>query len=223
MTITSKGAAGTLRPPRAAAVAGVLFSLLLITGLGVVRFAADAEGAHPGSWLIDETRRNTFRFALNLLPFAGIAFLWFMGVLRDRLGDLEDQFFSTVFLGSGLLFVANLFGSAAVAGALLEEIANGRVHLPGSEGFHLGLRTAGYFLNVFAIKMAGVFMFSTSAIALRTAIFPRWVAFSGFGCGLVLLAVITNWPWIVMLFPLWVLLVSTQVLISNLLPPGNGN
>jgi hypothetical protein len=27
-------------------------------------------------------------------------------VLRDRLGELEDRFFATVFLGSGLLFLA---------------------------------------------------------------------------------------------------------------------
>ena len=48
-----------------------------------------------------------------MAPFAGIAFLWFIGVLRNRVGALEDQFFSTVFLGSGLLFVASLFASAA--------------------------------------------------------------------------------------------------------------
>jgi hypothetical protein len=54
--------------------------------------------------------------ALYLVPFAGIAFLWFIGVLRDRLGELEDRFFATVFFGSGLLFLAMLFASAAVAG-----------------------------------------------------------------------------------------------------------
>jgi len=49
------------------------------------------------------------------LPFAGIAFLWFIGVLRDRLGELEDRFFATVFLGSGLLFLAMLFASCSSA------------------------------------------------------------------------------------------------------------
>jgi hypothetical protein len=51
----------------------------------------------------------TVNFALTLVPFAGIAFLWFMGVVRSHLGRLEDQFFSTVFYGSGLLFLAMLF------------------------------------------------------------------------------------------------------------------
>ena len=49
---------------------------------------------------------ETISLALNLLPFARIAFLWLIAVLRDRLGELEDRFFTTVFLGSGLLFVA---------------------------------------------------------------------------------------------------------------------
>ncbi len=55
--------------------------------------------------------------ALNLVPFAGVAFLWFIGVLRDRLGQQEDRFFATVFFGSGLLFLAMLFAAAAVIGA----------------------------------------------------------------------------------------------------------
>jgi len=45
--------------------------------------------------------------------------LWFIGVLRDRLGEREDKFFATVFFGSGLLFLAMLFAAAAVAGALI--------------------------------------------------------------------------------------------------------
>jgi hypothetical protein len=54
--------------------------------------------------------------ALNLIPFAGIAFLWFLGVVRDRIGEREDRFFAKVFLGSGLLFVGMMFVGAAVAG-----------------------------------------------------------------------------------------------------------
>jgi len=52
------------------------------------------------------------------VPFAGIAFLSFIGILRDRLGQLEDRFFTTVFLGSGLLFAAMRFASGAVTGGI---------------------------------------------------------------------------------------------------------
>jgi hypothetical protein len=78
-----------------------------------------------GGWLTDPDRRNAVRVALNLVPFAGIAFLWFVGVIRSRLGAQEDQFLATVLLGSGLLFVACLFGAAALVGPEGKELRRG--------------------------------------------------------------------------------------------------
>src|SRR5271157_2900946 len=106
-----------LKTPRAAAIAGILFSILLITGLVLFRLSVRADPLETGAWL--KTSANKVALALNLVPFAGIAFLWFIGVLRYRLGELEDRFFATVFLGSGLLFLAMLFASAAVAGGII--------------------------------------------------------------------------------------------------------
>ena len=102
-----------LTSPRAAAVAGILFSVLLITSLVIIRRAIPADPRDEGAWLAGNW--NTVVFALNLLPFAGIAFLWFIGVVRDRIGEYEDRLFATVFLGSGLLFLAMLFAAAAIA------------------------------------------------------------------------------------------------------------
>ena len=215
MTETLNASDRQLTPPRAAAFAGIIFAVLMIASLGIVRITLPDDPAKPGIWLTDSTGRNAVRLALNLVPFAGVAFLWFMGVLRNRLGELEDQFFATVFLGSGLLFVGSLFAAAAAAGALLEVAPQFNVQ-PANNEIYYFLRHLSYtFLNVFAIKMAGVFMFSTCTIALRTAIFPRWVAFSGFVCGVALLVVISNWLWIALLFPLWILLVSAQILIAD--------
>ena len=138
-----------LKTPRAAAIAGILFSVLLITGLVLFRLSVRADPLETGAWL--KTNSNTVALALNLVPFAGIAFLWFIGVLRDRLGELEDRFFATVFLGSGLLFLAMLFASAAVAGGII-----------------IAYET----MNLYAVKMAGVFMISTSTLTIRTGITP---------------------------------------------------
>jgi hypothetical protein len=138
-----------------------------------------------------------------------------LGVIRSRLGTQEDQFLATVLLGSGVLFVACLFGAAALAGGLADAVADGHIQLPQSETYYFGRHTTNVLLNVFAIKMAAVFMFSTCTIGLRTAIFPRWVAFVGYSCGLVLLVVITNWKWIALLFPIWVLLVSVVILAAE--------
>src|SRR5512136_2368089 len=119
------------------------------------------------------TNASTVAVALNLVPFAGIAFLWFIGVLRDRMGDLEDRFFASVFLGSGLLFLAMLFASAALAGGLLTTW--GAMSGPVVEsGVYRFVRTTSLQLvNVYAMRMAGVFMITTSTISIRTGIFPR--------------------------------------------------
>jgi hypothetical protein len=91
-----------MRTPRAAGVAGVAFSLLLGLALVLLRLSVPAIGTEPGDWLTNPDRRRTLSVALALVPFARIAFLWFMGVVRDRIGDREDRFVATVFLGSGL-------------------------------------------------------------------------------------------------------------------------
>ncbi len=201
-----------LKPPRGAAVAGVIFSLLTIVGLGLVRYAVPADLSLPGIWLTEPHHRNAVRFALNLVPFAGIAFLWFIGVLRNRIGELEDQFFATVFLASGLLYVACLFGSAAVMAALVESVATGSI---ANETYYFNRHVSDALLNLFAMKMAAVFMFTTCTIGLRTAIFPRWLAFLGYACALILLAVIANWKWITLVFPIWMLVVSVHILSAD--------
>ena len=202
----------TLDSPRGAAIAGVIFSSLTIVELGLVRYAVPADPSAPGTWLNEPARRNAVRFALNLVSFARIAFLWFIGVLRSRLGELEDQFFPTVFVANGLLFVACLFSSAAVMAALVESVAARNIS---SESYYLSCRLSDALVNLFAMKMAGVFMFSTCTIGLRTSIFSRLVAFFGYACALMLLVVIASWRWITLVFSIWMLPVSTQFLVSE--------
>jgi hypothetical protein len=101
-----------LKTPRAAAIAGIVFSVLFIAAFSLLLAYVPSDPAESGEWL--KTSSGFVAFALNLLPFAGIAFLWFVGALRDRLGQLEDRFFATVFLGSSLLFLAMLFTLASI-------------------------------------------------------------------------------------------------------------
>ena len=127
-----------LTTPRAAAIAGILFSVLLITSLVLIRLAIPADPHDAGTWLAGNM--GPVDLALNLLPFAGIAFLWFMGVVRDRLGEHEDRFFATVFLGSGLLFLAMLFASAAMAGGIVIAYGDSPTALADSETYAFALR-----------------------------------------------------------------------------------
>ncbi|HUM91533.1 MAG TPA: hypothetical protein PLM32_09160 [Candidatus Competibacter sp.] len=206
-----------LRAPRAAAIAGILFAILLMAGLGLIRLAVPANPLEAGAWL--QTRLNTVVLALNLVPFAGIAFLWFIGVLRDRLGEREDRFFATVFLGSGLLFLAMLFMSAAMVGGLIIAYTADPSRILGSTTFTSARAIAYEVMNIYAIKMAGVFMIATSTLALRTRFIARWIAFLGYALALLLLLSSRYIEGILLVFPLWVLLISLYILIDNLRQP----
>jgi hypothetical protein len=206
-----------LKTPRAAAIAGILFAVLLITGLVLLRLSVRSDPLEEGTWL--KTESNTVSLALNLMPFAGISFLWFIGVLRDRLGELEDRFFGTVFLGSGLLFLAMLFAAAAVAGGIIIAYAAKPERLLDSATFTFARAVTYEIMNLYASKMAGVFMISTSTLAIRTGFAPRWIAFLGFGFALLLLLSGRYIDWISLVFPLWVLLISIYILIDNLRRP----
>src|SRR3954468_21304152 len=203
-----------LKTPKAAAIAGIVFSLLLIIIFYLFRNAVPADPREPGIWLT--ANRDSVAFALNLLPFAGIAFLWFIGVLRDRLGEQEDRFFATVFFGSALLFMTMIFVSAAIIGALLLVSSSAQPNdLTSTATFRLARSTAYVLVNVYAIKLAGVFLITTSTVVIYTQIAPRWIAVLGYVMAAILLlgSYYTSWNFIVL--PAWVMLMSTYILIDN--------
>jgi hypothetical protein len=199
-----------LRTPRAAAVAGILFSVLLFATFGLLRLSVPGDPFEPGAWLDGSLKYVTI--AMNLVPFAGVAFLWFVGVLRDRLGELEDQFFATVFLGSGFLLLTMLFAAAAVFGAIIIAFHAAPEALEHSATFHFGRGLAYGMINIYLVKTASVFMVTTSTIALYTRLTPRWLAIGGYAVAIVLLFGSYYVDWSLMVFPLWVLSVSISIL-----------
>ena len=203
-----------LRTPKAAAIAGMLFSLLLIAVFSLLRISVPADPQEPGSWL--RTNSSTIALALNLVPFAGIAFLWFIGVLRDRLGALEDRFFATVFLGSGLLFLSMLFTAAAAVGGILMAFAAQPDELINSATFHFARAATYNLVNIYMIKMAGVFMITVSTLAIYTGFASRWSAILGYVLALLLLIGSYYMSWSFVIFPLWVLLMSFLILRDNI-------
>lgn len=202
-----------LRAPRAGAVAGIVFSILLATSLTLLRLSVPASPEDPGRWLADSAK--SINLALDLLPFAGIFFLWFMGVLRDRMNVNEDRFLATVFLGSGMLFLAMVFVSSAVTAALIMAYEAIPGKLMDSASYTFGRSVTYEIANVYALRMAAVFMISTSVIGIRIGIFPRWMAFLGFTFALFLLIGIGRWAWSPMVFPVWAFVISAYILIAN--------
>jgi hypothetical protein len=134
----------------------------------------------------DTQRRTLIRLSLSLVPFAGIAFLWFIGVVREQLGAVEDRLFSTVFMGSGLLFLAMLFTGAAISASLIAMLAGANAN---ADVFAYGRDTAQGLFSVYAMRMAAVFTLSVSTVGLRTSALPRWVSYLGYLMALVLLLV----------------------------------
>jgi hypothetical protein len=194
-------------------VAGVLFSVLLLAVFWLMRLSVPADPHESGAWLRGGVTYVVI--ALNLVPFAGVAFLWFVGALRDRLGVREDRFFATVFLGSGVLVLAMLFAAAAVVGAIIIAFHAAPEALIDSATFHFGRGLAYGIINIYVVKTAAVFMITTSTIALYTQLTPRWLAIGGYVVAVALLIGSYYVDWSLLVFPLWVLLVSICILLDK--------
>jgi hypothetical protein len=199
-----------LTTPGSAALAGIVFAVLFATSLIFLRLSVPGDLATEMESLAIGQRYLSI--ALVLMPFAGVAFLWFVGVLRDMFGDLEDRFFSTVFFGSSLLFMAMVFMAMAVAGALVTS-ADVQGGGPIDQNVVLfGRAMMLQIANVYALRMASVMMISLGTIWWRTRLMPRWLVGVTYGLALLLLLVVSLSLWVTLVFPAWVLLVSVYVL-----------
>ena len=202
-----------LRTPRIAAVAGILFALLFGAVIVLIRTVVPASPDQAGAWLTNSTLRSLARLALYLIPFAGILFLWTIGVMRDQIGAREDKFFATIYLGSGILFVGMLFLLGAISGGLLTLTDNGAS--PPTEVWQYGRSVAYDLLVVYAMKMAGIFAITGSVVAWRLRLFPTWLALAGFLVGLLCMFATGAVPWIELAFPIWILAVNIDGLVRS--------
>jgi hypothetical protein len=201
-----------LRTPRAAAVAGIIFAVILATVIVLIHSAIPRTG-DTVSWVGNSGRRHAVSLALSLIPFAGIAFLWFIGVIRTRLGALEDKLFATVFLGSGLLFVALLFSAAAVLGSVLRVYGSSHSLSPDTLRWASTLTIE--LLGTFGARMAAVFILSVTTVGHRVGINPRWLTVFGYLSALVLLVSPPLPRWGQLLFPAWVLALSITIWVAS--------
>ena len=210
---TSTKVARHAATPVAGAIAGIIFAVLFTVSMTILRQTVGDVAHDTGAWLSGDT--GLFKFALALVPFAGLAFLWFIAVARERLGRFEDQFFSTVFIGSGLLFLAMIFAAAAGAGAIVAAAANDPAGFASSTTYDYARQTVTQILAVYALRMAAIFQLSQASLWLRTGVMPRWMALITIVVALLLLFVFTQSWWVVLVFPAWVLLVSVYILIAQ--------
>ena len=200
--------------PIAGAIAGILFSVLFGVSVTLIRRSVGDLTGDTGAWL--HNGAGELKLALTLVPFAGLFFLWFIAVVRERLGRFEDQFFATVFLGSGLLFLAMVFAAAASAGAIVASYARDPSGFAASSTYLYARQIVAQIFNIYALRMAAIFQISQATLWLRTGVMPRWMALLTYAVALVLLFVVTQSPWVILVFPAWVFLVSAYILITHL-------
>ena len=116
---------------------------------------------------------------------------------------------------AGLLFVAKLVVSAAVAGGLIADAVAGS-GAPGPDILALGRQLTSLLLHVYGMRMAAVFTMSTATITLRTKVVPRWIGMLGIAVAVVLLVSVGLTVWVELLFPAWILLLSIDILRTGL-------
>ena len=203
-----------IRSPRSAALAGILFSglliasMLLITGISRVPLAEISS-----EWF--ETRASSISQALSLVPFAGIAFFWFTGVIRDHIGDREDRFFATVFLGSGIALVVLLFVWAATTGAVFGSFSLAADLLADKDIYIFGFLFMNEILGNYVLRIAGVYMFSIGTIWARSQVMPRWLTITTYIVALLFLIFAGSIREARFIFPGWVFLASIYILVTN--------
>jgi hypothetical protein len=215
MTVARGVEKSALRTPRAAAYAGGIFALLLIGSLVTIHFALPAKPGDNAELVLTSPEREFLLVGLGLIPFAGVAFLWFIGVLRDRIGEREDKFFATVFLGSGLLFVAVLLVAEALCTAMIMSVhpSRGAGVVITPAWWELSRNLTGQLLQA-ALQMAGVFTTATSTLLLRTGAAPRWLGWTGTVLSVILIVGVFFSAWPGLLFPIWILALSISGLVE---------
>jgi hypothetical protein len=207
-----------LRTPRSAAYAGIIFSLLASASLLTIHFSLPRKPSSD-AWVSTDPRRKLLLVGLSLLPFAAVAFLWFVGVIRDRIGEREDRFFGTVFLGSGLLFVGVLLvGEATTSGMVLSIQPGGEALAGATPGWWMAARNISTELLEAALQMAGAFSTATATLLWRTGAAPRWLTLSGTVVSVVLFFSVYITQWIGLLFPVWIFVLSLYILHADRRP-----
>lgn len=203
-----------LRSPPAAAVAGVIFAVLMFVGmLLAVSLVSTPPTDLDGDALETWSRRASV--VVIIVPFAGLALLWFTGVIRDNLGGLEDRFFSTVFFGSGIISVVMLFIWGATVGAIFGIHTETVGRAIDNDIYIFGFAFMNQIIGNYGLRMAGVYMLSIGTIWTRSGVMPRWMSIVTFIIALSFLTIASRVRVARFMFPAWVFVVSVYTLIRD--------
>ena len=206
-----------VRSPRAAAIAGIVYAIIIVTVMVLTRRAGNVQPQDITRELL-ETWSAQFSLVLTMIPFAGIAFLWFTGVVRDRLREQEGRFFATLFFGSGIIQVLLLFVWGAILGTILtmaNMASQGNIDTVSPDIYIFGVLLMNAIIGNFSLRMAGVYMLAIGTLWSRTEVMPRWLTLITYLLALGFLVAAQRIREARFIFPAWVLVVSVYTLILN--------
>lgn len=220
------GTAGLVPGPRrlrrravsieAAAIAGLVcavgWSLSLGGLLTVPEVGADA--AEITSFYAEPAVGAYTLLWLNVLVASTIAFLWFVGVIRGRLGDNEPKLFGTVFFGASILLAAMLFVGASLLAAPAMLVAIGDT-APAPEVVSVTRAAAATVFSVFTPRVATLVMFATAGLGRSTGALPRWLVMTTYVIGVAAFVNVTVARPTIFIVPAWIALVSIVLLVRR--------
>lgn len=196
----------------AGGIAAIVFAVLFVVGFLMVSDSPDGDESNL-KWIryyADSGNRRQIVIGVIILTVAAIAFLIFMGVLRERLRSAAtgSEWFATVVFASGLVFVAMLAVFALGQGSVAASVVFGDAPVPRDADLMRTFVSAGFgAMLLFGATAAGLLMFITSILSGRAALLPKWLVVSGYVAavivffgGLLFLPII--------LFLLWMLIVG---------------
>jgi hypothetical protein len=175
----------------------------------------NASDAEIVSFYSDPNNRRLILFAgLYLIPFAGIAFIWFIVSLQmweSGSAIRQNVLFSNVQLVCGVIYTALLFvgGASMSVVAAIVELTDTPINPVQARQFP---QYGTSIILVFAMRMAAMFVLTTSNLGRSTGILPRWFIYVGFVFAVGLLLVASLSAWLVIVFPAWILVFSTILL-----------
>jgi hypothetical protein len=111
-------------------------------------------------------------------------------------------------LASGVAFVCMLFAGTAAAGAAALMLHFSNVPAPPVSVDRV-LTSVGYGLVfVYGVRVAGMFAITTTTLAQRAGLMPRWLAVLSYLMAAFLLVTTTTQPATLLVYPAWVLILS---------------
>lgn len=197
-------------------ISGIVFVVLFVVGFLMTTDTPDGNASNR-EWLKyfrDSGNRRMQVIGALIFAVAVLAFLLFLGVLRERIRNLSagGEWIATTAFASGIAFVAMVavfaLGQASVAAGVQFDDSP----VPRDADIMRTFTSLGFgAMLVFGAASAGLLVITTSVAGGRAGLLSRWLAVTGYVVGvIVIVGGLIFFPFV--LFVLWVLAVSIVML-----------